>query len=149
MNEGNRDLYNTEKVFSLLMTKHSPVFSNEMCSYLKQECYEGTVRVVIRRMFHILFAYTLEMSYGGCDFGTRHDTQFTPHDYRSVGEAVAQVVAEIFLQPTSLAVREIMALRLPPEEKKEVEMPDIPAELAIEGAPLNHSLKSSSLVPAH
>jgi hypothetical protein len=136
MNENNYDLYNAEKVFSLLMTKHSPLFSNEMCSYLKQECYEGTMRVVIRRKFQILFAYTLEMSFGGSDFGSRHDTQFTPHDYRAVGEATARVVAEMFLQPRTLAAREIMALAPPPDEKKIIEMPDVPAELVIEGEAL-------------
>jgi hypothetical protein len=133
MNENNPDLYNAEKVFPLLMTKYSPIFSNEMCSYLKQECYEGTMRVVIRRRFQILFAYTLEMSFGGCDFGSRHDTQFTPHDFRAIGDATAHVITEMFLQPNTLAAREVMALAPPPEPKKVVGMPDVPAESVIEG----------------
>jgi hypothetical protein len=133
MNEKNPDLYSAERVFPLLMTKHTPLFSNEMCSFLKQECYEGTMRVTIRRRFLVLFAYTLEMSYGGSDFGPRHDTQFTPHDYRSIGEATVRVIGDMFLGKTSLAAREVMALIPPPEEAKKVEMPNIPSHLDVFG----------------
>ena len=115
MNEENPDLYSTERVFPLLMTKHTPLFSKEMCSFLKQKQYEGTMRVVLRRRFLILFAYTLEMSYGGCDFGPRRNTQFTPHDYRSVGEATAKAIYDLLLMPTTLASREAMLLMPPPE----------------------------------
>ena len=114
MNEQNPDLYAAERVFPLLMTKHSSLFSNEMCSFLKQKAYEGTMRVVVRRRFLVLFAYTLEMSYGGCDFGPKRNTQFTPHDYRSIGEATAQSIADLLLSPNTLAAKEIMMLLPPP-----------------------------------
>lgn len=114
MNEENRDLYSAERVFPLLMTKYSHLFSNQMCSYLKQKQYEGTMRVVIRRRFLVLFAYTLEMSYGGCDFGPRRNTQFTPHDYRSIGDATAHAIADLLLNKASLAAKEVMLLLPPP-----------------------------------
>ena len=119
MNEENRDLYSAERVFPLLMTKYSHLFSNQMCSYLKQKQYEGTMRVVIRRRFLVLFAYTLEMSYGGCDFGPRRNSQFTPHDYRSIGEATANAIADLLLSKASLAAKEVMLLLPPPPPPKD------------------------------
>ena len=132
MNEQNPDLYSTERVFPLLMTKHTPLFSNEMCSFLKQKQYEGTMRVTLRRRFLILFAYTLEMSYGGCDFGPMRNMQFTPHDYRSIGEATAKAIADLLLEPTSLAAREAMLLMPPPDYKKEEEE-DVDAKIELNG----------------
>ena len=132
MNEENPDLYSAERVFPLLMTKYSYLFSNEMCSFLKQKQYEGTMRVVIRRRFLVLFAYTLEMSYGGCDFGPRRNTQFTPHDYRGIGEATAMAIADLLLTPTSLAAKEAMLL-LPPPETPHAQERQIPAQITISG----------------
>lgn len=132
MNENNPPIYSSERVFPLLMTKYTPLFSNEMCSYLKQDLYESTMRVVFRRRFHILFAYTLEMSYGGSDFGTRHDTQFTPHDYRSVGEATILSIVDMFLRPTPFAAREVFQLIPPPGKGDNFEMSEIPATLEID-----------------
>lgn len=132
MNENNPLIYSTERVFPLLMTKYTPLFSNEMCSYLKQELYETTMRVAIRRRFHIIFAYTLEMSYGGSDFGTRHDTQFTPHDYRSVGEATARCIYDMFMKPTTLAAKEIFQLIPAPAQDDNFKVPEIDASLEIE-----------------
>ncbi|OHS93991.1 Clan MC, family M14, Zinc carboxypeptidase-like metallopeptidase [Tritrichomonas foetus] len=135
MNENNPAIYSAERVFPLLMTKHTPLFSNEMCSYLKQELYEGTMRVVIRRRFHIIFAYTLEMSYGGSDFGTRHDTQFTPHDYRSVGEATARCIADMFLKEGTLASKEVFQLIPPPPQEpiNQYQVDDFSTSLSIDG----------------
>jgi hypothetical protein len=132
MNEENPDLYAAERVFPLLMTKHSQLFSNEMCSFLKQKQYEGTMRVVIRRKFLVLFAYTLEMSYGGCDFGPKRNTQFTPHDYRSVGEATALAISDLLLSRASLAAKEVMML-LPPPDIAAPQERYIPSQIAIEG----------------
>jgi hypothetical protein len=132
MNEDNPDLYSAERVFPLLMTKHSPLFSNEQCSFLKQKQYEGTMRVVIRRRFLILFAYTLEMSYGGCVFGPRRNTQFTPHDYRSIGEATARSIGDLLMSRTSLAAQEVMTLLPWPEPENEGER-GVPAQILLEG----------------
>ncbi|KAH0791288.1 Clan MC, family M14, Zinc carboxypeptidase-like metallopeptidase [Histomonas meleagridis] len=118
MNDNNPAIYKAERIFPLLMTKHTNLFSNEMCSYLKQEAYEGTMRVVLRRKFLILFAYTLEMSFGGSDFGPRHDTQFTPHDFREIGVATAHALDEMFSEPTTLASREVFELLKFPENVK-------------------------------
>jgi hypothetical protein len=132
MNEENPDLYAAERVFPLLMTKHSQLFSNEGSSFLKQKQYEGTMRVVIRRRFLVLFAYTLEMSYGGCDFGPRRNTQFTPHDYRAVGEATAFAIADLLLSKSSIAVKEVMMLLPPPDVLPFCEK-YIPAQITVEG----------------
>lgn len=132
MNEENPDLYSAERVFPLLMTKYTHLFSNEMCSYLKQKQYEGTMRVVIRRRFLVLFAYTLEMSYGGCDFGPRRNTQFTPHDYRSIGEATAMAIGDLLLMPTTLAAKETMML-LPPVEQVHTPERHVPAQITVSG----------------
>ena len=141
MNEQDPNLYSVERIFPLLMTKNTPLFSNEMCSYLKQPAYEGTMRVAIRRRFHIVFAYTLEMSYGGSDFGPRHDTQFTPHDYRAVGIATAQSIAEMFLEDTSLASKEVMALIPPIIGSQNYQMPEVETELEIDGEALESEPK--------
>ena len=141
MNEQDPNLYSVERIFPLLMTKNTPLFSNEMCSYLKQPAYEGTMRVAIRRRFHIVFAYTLEMSYGGSDFGPRHDTQFTPHDYRAVGIATAQSIAEMFLEDTSLASKEVMALIPPTSGSQNYQMPEVETELEIDGEALESEPK--------
>lgn len=133
MNENNPDLYSAERVFPLLMTKYSNLFSNEMCSFLKQKQYEGTMRVVIRRRFLVLFAYTLEMSYGGCDFGPNRNQQFTPHDYRSVGDATAKAIGDLFLSPSSLAAKEAMTLLPPPDESEEAKEIIIKSQISIEG----------------
>ena len=148
MNEADPNLYSVERVFPLLMTKNTPLFSNEMCSYLKQPAYEGTMRVAIRRRFHIVFAYTLEMSYGGSDFGPRHDTQFTPHDYRAVGIATAQSIVEMFLEDTSLASKEVMTLIPPLEAAHEYKMPEVESELAIDGEVLESEPKFFSVTAA-
>lgn len=134
MNEENPDLYSTERVFPLLMTKYTPLFSNEMCSFLKQRQYEGTMRVVVRRRFLVLFAYTLEMSYGGCDFGPKRNTQFTPSEYRSIGEATAYAINDLLLNPTSLAAKEALLLLPPPEEITTTnDEPKIDANISISG----------------
>ena len=148
MNEQDPNLYSVERVFPLLMTKNTPLFSNEMCSYLKQPAYEGTMRVAIRRRFHIVFAYTLEMSYGGSDFGPRHDTQFTPHDYRAVGIATAQSIAEMFLEDTSLASKEVMTLIPPPETPQTLDATDEKPELEIDGTALESEPKFFSFSAA-
>ena len=132
MNEENPDLYSTERVFPLLMTKHTCLFSNEMCSFLKQKQYEGTMRVVLRRRFLILFAYTLEMSYGGCDFGPRRNTQFTPHDYSEIGQATAKAIGDLLLLPSSLASKEAMLL-MPPPEFKPTPVTNVSASIQIQG----------------
>lgn len=135
MNEENPELFSAERVFPLLMTKYSPLFSSEMCSYLKQKQYEGTMRVVIRRRFLILFAYTLEMSYGGCDFGPRRNSQFTPHDYRSIGEATAEAIGDLLLNHSSHAGKETLLL-LPPytvlQSSKESQ-DDVSTDIVIQG----------------
>lgn len=122
MNDNNPNLYKSERIFPLLMTKHSQLFSNEMCSYLKQEDYEGTMRVVLRRKFLILFSYTLEMSFGGSDFGPRKGTQFTPHDFRSIGEATALSINELFTNHTTIASNETFKLMPFPEITKQSEL---------------------------
>ena len=131
-NEENRDLYTAERVFPLLMTKFTPLFSHDMCSFLKQKQYEGTMRVVLRRRFHILFAYTLEMSYGGSDFGPRRRTQFTPHDYRSIGEATVHAINEMLLNPDCCAAKEVM-LMLPPPEVDPQTANDVRSKISIVG----------------
>jgi hypothetical protein len=103
-----------------------------MCSFLKQKQYEGTMRVVLRRRFHILFAYTLEMSYGGSDFGPRRKTQFTPHDYRSIGEATVHAIHEMLLNPDCCAAKEVMLL-LPPPENSSPKNFDIQSSISIIG----------------
>lgn len=132
MNEESKDLFSAERVFPILMTKYTPLFSNEMCSFLKQKQYEGTMRVVVRRRFLVLFAYTLEMSYGGCDFGPRRNTQFTPTDYRSIGDATAHALCDLLLNPSSLAAKEAMLL-LPPPEEKENEDFEVNSQISIQG----------------
>lgn len=117
MNEDNNPLYSTERIFGQLMAKYTNLFSNEMCSYQKQKAYEGTMRVVIRRKFHVLFAYTLELSYGGCDFGPYKDTQFTPNDYRSIGEATLKAIEDMFLSHDTNTAQLILAMLHPPVEK--------------------------------
>lgn len=132
-NEESRDLYTCERVFPLLMTKFTPLFSHDMCSFLKQKQYEGTMRVVLRRRFHILFAYTLEMSYGGSDFGPRRKTQFTPHDYRAIGDATCHAIHEMLLNPDCCAAKEVM-LMLPPPDNNDAPMEmDVHSSISIQG----------------
>ena len=126
MNEENPLIYNTEKVFPLLMTKYTNLFTNEMCSFLKQEEYEGTMRVVIRRRFLPIFAYTLEMSYGGCDFGPRKNTQFIPNDYQIIGESVAKAISDLLLNPNSIASKEILKFMPFPKENNKINELNIP-----------------------
>ena len=59
------------------------------------------------------------MSYGGCDFGPRRNSQFTPHDYRSIGEATANAIADLLLSKASLAAKEVMLLLPPPPPPKD------------------------------
>lgn len=132
-NEESRDLYTCERVFPLLMTKFTPLFSHDMCSFLKQKQYEGTMRVVLRRRFHILFAYTLEMSYGGSDFGPRRKTQFTPHDYRAIGEATTHAIHEMLLNPDCCAAKEVMLMMPPPENCEEPVNIDVHSSISIQG----------------
>lgn len=132
-NENNCTLYSTERVFPLLMTKYTDKFSNEMCSYLKQKCYEGTMRVVLRRRFLILFAYTLEMSYGGCNFGPYRNSQFTIHDYREIGDSVARAIHDLFEIPQSLASREAMLLLPPPDKEEELQFEKVESTIYIDG----------------
>jgi hypothetical protein len=86
-----------DELFPRVMSKHSEIFYLPRCDYGTKGEFETTMRMTLRRRFHILLAYTLEMSFGGCDFGARKGTQFTPHDYRSIGVAVARAIDSIFL----------------------------------------------------
>ena len=91
------------------------------------------MRVVIRRRFLVLFAYTLEMSYGGCDFGPRRNTQFTPHDYRSIGEATAHAIADLLMSKASLAAKEVMLLLPPPPKEESADDQDPNSKILIRG----------------
>jgi hypothetical protein len=62
-----------------------PLFDPRLCDYGTAGEYETTMRMTVRR------------SFSGCDFGERAGTQFTPRDYRSLGEQAAKAIAAMFL----------------------------------------------------
>jgi hypothetical protein len=78
------------------------------------------MRVAIRRKFHVLFAYTLEMSYGGCNFGPEDGKQFTPDDFRDIGVATAKSIKELLIDGAVGAGREAMLLYRPDDDFEKV-----------------------------
>jgi hypothetical protein len=114
-NDENPDICGAERTFALLMAKNCLSFSLRSCSYLKQKQYEGTMRVVIRRRFHVLFAYTLEMSFGGCNFGPDEGRQYTPDYFESVGVSVAHSIDELLVGGAVALGKEVMLLFRGPE----------------------------------
>jgi hypothetical protein len=72
------------------------------------------------------------MSYGGCDFGPKRNTQFTPNEYRSIGEATALAISDLLLSRASLAAKEVMML-LPPPDVVPPREKYIPSQITIEG----------------
>ena len=131
-NDDNINLCGSERVFPLLMAKHSPGFSLAQCSFLKQKQYEGTMRVVIRRKFHVPFAYTLEMSFGGSDIGPLENEQYIPDDYASIGTATARAIDDLLIDGAVGTGREVMEL-IPPSCCPEKRLTNAAAKITTDG----------------
>jgi hypothetical protein len=93
----NPQFRNVDEMFPRLMCEHSEIFDFRKCLFAAAAKFECTMKMTLRRRFHILFAYVMEMSFGGCDLRPPSTTHFTPQDYRSLGEATTKSIACLFL----------------------------------------------------
>jgi hypothetical protein len=91
-NTHDASLCSGEALFPEAMARNCAFWNQDLASYERQEEYDGTVRVAFRERFRTVFTYTLEMSFGGWG-----GTQFTPAEYRGIGETTAASIREIFL----------------------------------------------------
>lgn len=86
-----------EAIFPQLMSRITDLFDDDNSISLARESYSQTMRVALHHRYKIPFAYTLEMSYGGMDSGSRRGTQFSQGGYREIGQASVKALAEMLL----------------------------------------------------
>lgn len=86
-----------EGVFPRLMSRTTDLFDDENSISFIKESYPTTMRVAFHNRYKIPFAYTLEMSYGGMNIGSRKYTQFSQGGYREIGLSVMKVLAEMLI----------------------------------------------------
>lgn len=86
-----------EPIFPQLMARITDLFDEDNSISLARESYAQTMRVALHHRYKIPFAYTLEMSYGGMDSGSRRGTQFSQGGYREIGQASVKALAEMLL----------------------------------------------------
>ena len=96
-----------EAVFPQLMAQKTDLFDDENSISLARESYTQTMRVALHHRYKIPFAYTLEMSYGGMNAGSRRGTQFSQGGYREIGQASVKALAEMLMDhiPTDRITR--------------------------------------------
>jgi hypothetical protein len=91
-----------EVLFPKLMAHASPLFDVSQCESLAPTAFPTTMRVALHHRYAIPFAYTLEMSFGGIDIGSKPKTQMTPMCYREVGAATVKSMAAMLLDHVPL-----------------------------------------------
>jgi hypothetical protein len=96
-NEHIPELEGADLAFPRAMAARCSIFHDDACCNTDHPTWDGTMRQAIRRRFHTLFSYTIEMSFGGAGVGPRSGTQFTPDDYRQVGIDSVTAIADILL----------------------------------------------------
>lgn len=84
-----------EGIFPHLMSQITDLFDDDNSISLAKDAYSQTMRVALHHRYKIPFAYTLEMSYGGMDMGSRRGTQFTQGGYREIGASAVKALAEM------------------------------------------------------
>ena len=70
------------------MADINTVFDEAGSCTFNLDSYSSTMRVALHNRYQVPFAYTLEMSFGGIDIGSKNFTQMTPNTYRSVGASM-------------------------------------------------------------
>lgn len=102
-----------EPFFPRIMGRMTTLFDvNESISFHSRE-YPTTMRVALHHRYSIPFAYTLEMSFGGCNIGERNGTQLTEDSYREVGIATVDAISELLL--VAAPIEEITKCYVPPQ----------------------------------
>lgn len=86
-----------EAVFPQLMAQHTDLFDEENSISIAREAYTKTMRVALHHRYKVPFSYTLEMSYGGMNKGSRKKTQFSQGGYREIGQASVRALAEMMI----------------------------------------------------
>jgi hypothetical protein len=86
-----------EGLFPRLMSRATPLFSEDDSMSLNAQAYPTTMRVALHHRYQVPFSYTLEMSFGGVNIGLRSRTQMTPDSYREIGSATVKAIASMLL----------------------------------------------------
>ena len=86
-----------QDLFPRLMGRICDTFDvQESISFLPRE-YPSTMRVALHYRYNIPFAYTLEMSFGGCLLGNDYFCQMTEASYRNVGISTVEGIYQMLL----------------------------------------------------
>ena len=86
-----------EGIFPRLMARITSLFDENSCISYQPESYPSTMRVALHHRYQIPFAYTLEMSFGGINIGSKSFSQMTPQSYREIGESTIPALAEMLI----------------------------------------------------
>jgi hypothetical protein len=89
-------------LFPKLMARATSLFDEAECQSLAPTAFPATMRVALHHRYEIPFAYTLEMSFGGIDIGSKTKTQMTPMCYRDIGAATVKSIAAMLLDHVPL-----------------------------------------------
>ena len=79
-----------ESLFPRLMGRICDIFDTEESLSLLSTEYATTMRVALHHRYNIPFAYTLEMSFGGCLIGQLSNHQMTEDSYRRIGSSTVE-----------------------------------------------------------
>ncbi|EAY22086.1 Clan MC, family M14, Zinc carboxypeptidase-like metallopeptidase [Trichomonas vaginalis G3] len=100
-------------LFPRFMSKACPYFSSTSSYTLGPKAYDRTMRVALHHRYSVPFSYTLEMSIGGSTLTKTHN-QFTPNEYREIGEATLTSMVQLLLNHREIK-KQLLGIASPPK----------------------------------
>jgi hypothetical protein len=97
-----------ERIFPRLLAKNSDIFSFADCNFKVQKSKDGCGRVVVARELGLLYAYTMEASFCGANFGRQCDCHFNSYDLEQMGHYFCDTILD-FCDPDQSKVNAIRA----------------------------------------
>lgn len=109
-----------ERIFPRLLAKNSDIFSFADCNFKVQKSKDGCGRVVVARELGLLYAYTMEASFCGANFGRQCDCHFNSYDLEQMGHYFCDTILD-FCDPDQSKVNAIRAeleVMYPPKKER-------------------------------
>ena len=84
-----------ERVFPMMLSQTSPIFSFKDCNFKVQRSKESTARVALWRQLGIKNCFTMESSFSGANFGKYEGLHFTPKHWIEIGHDFCNTILGI------------------------------------------------------
>ena len=80
------------RAYPYILSKSSEYFSYQSCTFRVQKSKESTMRVSLFKETRIPFIYTMEASFGGCDFGAFAGLHLTAENLMRMGKDLCMAI---------------------------------------------------------